>query len=224
MAFFKSRDEKKSEEIYKIIMDTLKNRGNQVYDLKVEFQEGVVTLSGVCDSEATRKKAILCAELAEGVKKVNSDPLLLSEAAAQEQAAAVPPAAPVSPNPPIQTAPPAAPSVQTAPAAPVSESPLETGFPSAEAEAAELKPSPEPQPSPQAPETAARSAQPSEPVQPQAEMQTYTIKSGDTLSKIAKQFYGQANKYMVIFEANRDVIKDPDRIYPGQTIRIPPLP
>lgn len=200
---------KKSEEIYKIIMDTLKNRGNQVYDLKVEFQEGVVTLSGVCDSEATRKKAILCAELAEGVKKVNSDPLLLSEAAAQAQ---------------VPAAPPVAPPVQAAPAAPVSESPLETGFSRPEAEAAELKPSSEPQPAPQAPETAARSAQPSEPVQPQAEMQTYTIKSGDTLSKIAKQFYGQANKYMVIFEANRDIIKDPDRIYPGQTIRIPPLP
>jgi len=212
MGLFKSRDEKKSEEIYKIIMDTLKNRGNQVYDLKVEFQEGVVTLSGVCDSEATRKKAILCAELAEGVKKVNSDPLLLSEAAVQAQAQAAPPA------------PPAAPPVQTTPTAPVSKSPLEPGFSPAEAEAAELKPSLEPQPSPQAPETAARSAQPSEPVQPQAEMQTYTIKSGDTLSKIAKQFYGQANKYMVIFEANRDVIKDPDRIYPGQTIRIPPLP
>ncbi len=214
MGLFKSRDEKKSEEIYKIIIDTLKNRENQVYDLKVEFQEGVVTLSGVCDSEATRKKAILCAELAEGVKKVNSDPLLLSEAAAQAQAAAAPPAAPSA-----QAAPPA----QVAPPAPAPESSFKSMFSPAEAEAAELKPSPAPQPSQQAPEPAERAVQPSEPVQPQVEMQTYTIKSGDTLSKIAKQFYGQANKYMVIFEANRDVIKDPDRIYPGQTIRIPPL-
>ena len=49
----------------------------------------------------------------------------------------------------------------------------------------------------------------------------YTIESGDTLSKIAKEHYGDANAYMKIFEANREVIKDPDKIYPGQRIRIP---
>lgn len=49
----------------------------------------------------------------------------------------------------------------------------------------------------------------------------YTIVKGDTLSHIAKRFYGNANKYPEIFEANREVIKDPDLIYPGQTIRIP---
>ncbi len=53
--------------------------------------------------------------------------------------------------------------------------------------------------------------------------QFYEIKSGDNLSKIAKQFYGDANKYPLIFEANREVIKDPDKIYPGQKIRIPKL-
>ena len=49
----------------------------------------------------------------------------------------------------------------------------------------------------------------------------YTIESGDSLSKIAKRFYGDAQKYPVLFEANREVIKDPDKIYPGQKIRIP---
>jgi nucleoid-associated protein YgaU len=49
----------------------------------------------------------------------------------------------------------------------------------------------------------------------------YTIESGDSLSKIAKEFYGDAQKYPLIFEANREVIKDPDKIYPGQKIRIP---
>ena len=49
----------------------------------------------------------------------------------------------------------------------------------------------------------------------------YTIKSGDTLSKIAKEHYGDANAYDRIFEANREVIGDPDKIYPGQQIRIP---
>lgn len=51
----------------------------------------------------------------------------------------------------------------------------------------------------------------------------YTIVSGDNLSKIAKKFYGDPNKYNVIFEANREVIKDANLIYPGQKIRIPKL-
>lgn len=53
------------------------------------------------------------------------------------------------------------------------------------------------------------------------EVEYYTIVSGDNLSKIAKHFYGDANKYPLIFEANREVIKDPDLIFPGQKIRIP---
>ena len=49
----------------------------------------------------------------------------------------------------------------------------------------------------------------------------YTIESGDTLSKIAKEYYGDAMQYPKIFEANREVIEDPDKIFPGQKIRIP---
>jgi len=49
----------------------------------------------------------------------------------------------------------------------------------------------------------------------------YTVKSGDTLSKIAKESYGDANQYTKIFEANRPMLKSPDKIYPGQTLRIP---
>lgn len=51
--------------------------------------------------------------------------------------------------------------------------------------------------------------------------QTYTVKSGDTLSKIAEQSLGDANAYMRIFEANRDQLSDPDRIKPGQILKIP---
>ena len=47
------------------------------------------------------------------------------------------------------------------------------------------------------------------------------MKPGDTLSKISKQFYGDANKYMKIFEANRDKLKDPDKIQVGQELVIP---
>jgi nucleoid-associated protein YgaU len=50
---------------------------------------------------------------------------------------------------------------------------------------------------------------------------TYTVKAGDTLSKIARQHLGDANAYMAIFEANRDQLKDPDKIQPGQVLKIP---
>jgi len=51
----------------------------------------------------------------------------------------------------------------------------------------------------------------------------YTVVSGDTLSKIAKTHYGDANKYPAIFEANKPMLTHPDKIYPGQVLRIPPL-
>jgi nucleoid-associated protein YgaU len=52
--------------------------------------------------------------------------------------------------------------------------------------------------------------------------QYYTVVKGDTLSKIAKQFYGNANEYPRIFEANKPMLTHPDKIYPGQNLRIPP--
>ena len=51
----------------------------------------------------------------------------------------------------------------------------------------------------------------------------YTVVSGDTLSGIAKAQYGNAMKYMTIFDANKPMLEDPDKIYPGQVLRIPPL-
>jgi nucleoid-associated protein YgaU len=51
----------------------------------------------------------------------------------------------------------------------------------------------------------------------------YEVKSGDSLSKIAKQEYGDGNKWQLIFEANKDVLKDPNKIFPGQKLKIPPL-
>jgi nucleoid-associated protein YgaU len=51
--------------------------------------------------------------------------------------------------------------------------------------------------------------------------QSYTVVSGDTLSHIAKRFYGKASRWPVIFEANRDKLSDPDKIHPGQVLRIP---
>jgi nucleoid-associated protein YgaU len=50
---------------------------------------------------------------------------------------------------------------------------------------------------------------------------SYTVQKGDSLSKIAKREYGDAQQWRRIFEANRDTIKDPDLIYPGQVIHVP---
>lgn len=73
---------------------------------------------------------------------------------------------------------------------------------------------------------AASSSAPAEPVAvetalEQANIEYYIIKKGDSLSKIAKKYYGNAMEYPRLFEANREVIEDPDLIYPGQKIRIP---
>ena len=54
-----------------------------------------------------------------------------------------------------------------------------------------------------------------------AQGSTYTVQAGDTLSKIAKQHYGDANAYMKIFNANKDQLTDPDKIKPGQVLKIP---
>lgn len=56
---------------------------------------------------------------------------------------------------------------------------------------------------------------------PDAAVQTYTVASGDNLSKIAKHAYGNANEWHRIFDANRDQLDNPDRIVPGQVLKIP---
>lgn len=66
------------------------------------------------------------------------------------------------------------------------------------------------------------SSAPDEAADVSAESTFYTVESGDTLGKIAQNIYGSASKYMVIFEANQPMLKDPDKIYPGQKLRIPP--
>ena len=123
-----------AEEIKKLIEKELPGK---VTDLTVEFEDGVVKLSGNCDSQATKEKAVLLAGNVKGVSHVNDDALK----------------------------------------APATEPPADF----------------------------------------------YTVQRGDSLSKIAKRFYGDAMKYPIIFEANREIIKDPNLIYPGQRLRIPRL-
>jgi LysM repeat protein len=56
---------------------------------------------------------------------------------------------------------------------------------------------------------------------PAWQSRTYTVEKGDTLSAISKKFYGDASDYNIIFEANKPMLSDPDKIYPGQVLRIP---
>lgn len=58
-------------------------------------------------------------------------------------------------------------------------------------------------------------------VNPEPEAKFYEVKSGDSLSKISKEYYGDPMKYNVIFEANKPMLSHPDKIYPGQVLRIP---
>jgi nucleoid-associated protein YgaU len=62
---------------------------------------------------------------------------------------------------------------------------------------------------------------PVDPNAAKATVRTYTVKAGDTLSKISKQFYGSPNDYMRIFNANKDKLSDPDKIQAGQELKIP---
>jgi nucleoid-associated protein YgaU len=64
-------------------------------------------------------------------------------------------------------------------------------------------------------------AAPPEPTGTIGSGRTYVVAEGDSLSKIAKREYGDANKWRTIYEANRDLIKDPDLIYPGQELKLP---
>lgn len=70
-----------------------------------------------------------------------------------------------------------------------------------------------------APRTSGTSGTVTAPTQQQTK--TYTVQKGDSLSKIAKQEYGDANQWRRIYDANRDLIKDPDLIHPGWTLTIP---
>lgn len=115
-----------------------------IHNVKCEFDDGVATLHGDCDSQKIREQAILIAGNVKGVAKVVAD---------------------------------------------------------------DLRAPPEPEPKPEA--------------APVSKDEFYEIAKGDTLGAVAKKFYGKASAYMKIYEANKDIISDPDKIYPGQKIRIP---
>jgi len=88
---------------------------------------------------------------------------------------------------------------------------------------AEVTPDPEPERQTTEQPAAEAAAAEAKAAEPQATGRTYTVQSGDSLWKIAAEMYGEGNKYMKIFEANTHILKDPDKIFPGQELVIPEL-
>jgi nucleoid-associated protein YgaU len=94
-----------------------------------------------------------------------------------------------------------------------------------------VAPEPEPEPeaapevelAPPAADSSEPAAEASDSTEPAEEGDSYTVQSGDTLWKIASSQYGDGSKYMKIFEANTDLLENPDRIFPGQKLAIPKL-
>ena len=78
-----------------------------------------------------------------------------------------------------------------------------------------------PSPTPEATAVPSPTAAPTATPAPSSAQQTYTVKSGDTLGKIAKELLGNAGAYMAIFDANKDQLTDPNKIQPGQVLKIP---
>ncbi|MEL7024768.1 MAG: BON domain-containing protein [Pseudomonadota bacterium] len=136
------------------IKELIEQNNPGVKNLGVEFENGIVSLSGECDSAAAMQKCGLIAGNVQGVADVYTNKMTFP--------------------------------------APESKPQAETGGATA-----------------------------SEPTPVEEKVELYVIESGDTLGKIAKKYYGKASAYMLIFEANREVIEDPDKIFVGQTIRIP---
>lgn len=127
-----------SEKLSKVVTDM----NLEIEDLRINFDDGVATVSGVAQSQADREKVVLLIGNTEGVAQV-------------DDRIRVRPALPDAP--------------------------------------------------------------------PEPEATYYTVESGDTLWKIADEHYGDGSKYPEIFEANKPMLEDPDKIYPGQKLRIPPL-
>lgn len=147
----------------KAIEEKIRNDlGSQILELSVEMEEDQAVLSGFCESNDAREKAVLLAGNTKGVSGVNYFKFRVQGATEDD-----------------------------------AEIEKAVDAEAAVAEEGQAIPS------------------------PSGETDFYTIASGDTLSKLAKKYYGDASQYDVIFEANREVIKDPNKIYVGQTIRIP---
>ena len=171
--------------------------GDRIKNLKADFTNGLVTLSGECNTKATKEKAVLLAGNIKGVDQVNDE--LLSAPSSEE----ITEYYTVQPGDTLS---------KIAGRLYGNAGKYPAIF---EANREVIK-----DPNLIYPGQILRIIKPSV---TEISSETYTVKTGDTLSKIAKQFYKDARKYSIIFEANRDILKDPNIIHPGQKLRIPKI-
>ena len=177
------------------LQKTVQAMGLDIKDLHVAFEGGTATIRGEAGSQKDLELARLVVGNHQGVEKVNDDNLKV--------VAHVP-----APGPGANSGAPTAADQAYAAQAQQAADPLRVG---ASAAGAQVPVQQQAQQSLQV-SRAGASASPGI---------MYTVKAGDTLSKIAKDTLGDAKRYGAIFEANRPMIHDPDEIYPGQVLRIP---
>jgi len=184
-----------SQDIEELLKQEL---GGRISDLEIDFTNGIVTLHGSCDTQATKEKAVLLAGNIKGVEKVNDEHLSAPPSEEITEYYTVQPGDTLS-------------KIASRLYGNAGKYPVIF-----EANREVIK-----DPNLIYPGQILRIIKP--PVV-QAASDNYTVKPGDTLSKIAKEFYGDARKYSIIFEANRDILKDPNIIHPGQKLRMPKIP
>lgn len=169
--------------------------GDRIKNLKADFTNGLVILYGECDTKATKEKAVLLAGNIKGVEKVDDEHFSAPSSEEITEYYTVQPGDTLS---------------KIASRLYGNAGKYPAIF---EANREVIK-----DPNLIYPGQILRIVKPSA---TEVSSETYTVKPGDTLSKIAKHFYGDARKYSIIFEANRDILKDPNVIHPGQKLRIP---
>jgi len=183
-----------SQDIEELLKQEL---GDRISDLEIDFTNGIATLYGSCDTQATKEKAVLLAGNIKGVEKVNDEHLSAPPSEEITEYYTVQPGDTLS---------------KIAGRLYGNAGKYPVIF---EANREVIK-----DPNLIYPGQILRIIIPPA---VQAASDNYTVKPGDTLSKIAKEFYGDARKYSIIFEANRDILKDPNIIQPGQKLRIPKI-
>ena len=194
-----------NDEMAKALIAKVNEAKLDIDDLEIEFADGVATISGLAADEAAVEKAVLIVGNTEGVSEVEADGFVagITDAEKAEYAKARTEA--------MNRARAAAAARAEAKAEARDDAAAETAA-KAEEEAA-LK----------ARRVLRKRRRKAQAAAEKLSSKFYTVESGDTLSKIAQEQYGDGSKYPIIFEANTPMLKSADLIYPGQVLRIPPL-
>jgi nucleoid-associated protein YgaU len=184
------------DEFEKALVNKVKNLRLSVSDLDIQYDKGVATVMGMVPDQATKEKVILAVGNTKGVAKVK-DNLAVGLTASQKTELRKRAKARAGARSSVATA-------LAAKAAEKARKEAKAKFELEMRRAAFKK------------ELGARAKD-------SGASATYTVKKGDSLSKISKKLYGDASKWRGIYEANQPLIKNPDLIYPGQVLRIPKL-